>query len=93
MPGAVLGPLAEVDGRDHRGTNRGRQLLDGAQGAAGAARLGGSDVADRDVVDAADAGPYAGAENALVVSSGLALWLVVVMARHHGIDSIERAVR
>jgi len=53
----VAGLLAEIDGCDDGGAYGGGELLDGAQGAAGAARLGGSDVADRDVVDAADAGP------------------------------------
>jgi hypothetical protein len=42
--------------------SRGGQLLDGAKGAAGAARLVVSDVVDRDVVDAAEAGAHAGAE-------------------------------
>ncbi len=50
-------------GRDHGGADGGGQLLDGAQGTAGAARLGRSDVADRDVVDAAEAGAHSGAEH------------------------------
>ncbi len=61
--GTVLGLLAEVDGRDHGRADSGGELLDGAQRAAGAAGLGGSHVADRDVIDAGEAGAHAEPED------------------------------
>src|SRR5450755_4109323 len=61
--GTVLGLLAEVDGRDDgRADGRG-ELLDGTQRATGAAGLGRGHVADRDIVDAGEAGAHAEPEN------------------------------
>jgi len=63
VPGAVLDPLAEVDAGDDGGADGRGELLDRAERAAGAARLGRGDVADGDVEEGGETGARADAED------------------------------